>query len=93
MDVAFTLRQGQVSRVIEGLQGFQIIKVTENHSGRQLELNDLIQPGTRITVREYIGQFLLTQRQQTVLAQASQELVSELRTSRTFSIIENNLNW
>jgi parvulin-like peptidyl-prolyl isomerase len=68
MDVAFTLRQGQVSRVIEGLQGFQIIKVTENHSGRQLELNDLIQPGTRITVREYIGQFLLTQRQQTVLA-------------------------
>jgi parvulin-like peptidyl-prolyl isomerase len=93
MNVAFGLRQGQVSGLIEGIQGFQIIKVTENYAVRNLELNDIVQLGTRITVREYIGQLLLNQRQQAILAQASQELVSELRTGRTFQIFENNINW
>jgi parvulin-like peptidyl-prolyl isomerase len=93
MNAAFSLNQGQVSPLIEGVQGFQIIKVTENYAMKNLELDDLIQPGTGITVRQYIGQSLLNQRQQVVLAQASQELISELRTSRTFQVFERNLNW
>jgi len=93
MDVAFALRQGQVSRLIEGNQGFQIIKVTENYASRQLELTDILQLGTRVTVREYIGQFLLNQRQQQALLQASNELVTELRSGRTFQIFENNVRW
>jgi len=93
MDVAFNLNQGQVSRVIEGQQGFQIIKVSEKYSSKSLELTDIIQLGTRITVREYIGQGLLTQRQQAILAQASQELVTELRSGRTFQVFQNNINW
>ena len=93
LDVAFNLRQGQVSRLIEGRQGFQIIKITENYSSRQLELSDGISFGNRVTVREYIGQFLFTQKQQIILAQASQELISELRTSRTFQVFENNIRW
>jgi len=93
IDAAFTLRQGQVSRVIEGQQGFQIIKVTENYAVKNLEMNDIIQLGTRITVRDYIGQFLLTQRQQAILVKASEELVSELRTNRTFQVFEDRLNW
>jgi len=94
MDAAFNLRQGQVSGVIEGVQGFQIIKVTENYAVRNLELDDLVQLGTRITVREYIGQLMLTQRQQAILAQASQELVTEMRAGRgAFTINENNIRW
>jgi len=93
IDVAFSLRQGQVSRLIEGQQGFQIIKVTENYAVKNLEMNDIIQLGTRITVRDYIGQFLLTQKQQAILVKASEELVSELRTSRTFQVFEDRLNW
>jgi len=93
IDVAFNLRQGQVSRLIEGLQGFQIIKVTENYTVKNLEMNDIIQLGTRITVRDYIGQFLLTQRQQAILVQASEELVSEIRTNRSFQVFEDRLNW
>jgi len=93
MDTAFSLRQGQVSGVIEGVQGFQIIKVTENYAVRNLELDDIAQLGTRITVREYIGQLMLRQRQQAILERASQELVSEIRTARTFQIFENNINW
>jgi parvulin-like peptidyl-prolyl isomerase len=93
MDTAFSLRQGQVSRLIEGQQGYQIIKVTENYAGKQLELGDILQFGTRITVRDYIGQGLLNQRQQAILKQASEEVVRDLRTSRTFQIFENNINW
>jgi len=93
LDAAFALRQGQVSRLIEGVQGFQIIKVTENYASRQLEMTDILQLGTRITVRDYIGQMLLTQRQQAILSQASQELVTELRTGRSFQVFENNINW
>jgi parvulin-like peptidyl-prolyl isomerase len=93
MDTAFNLRQGQVSRLIEGQQGYQIIKITENYAGKQLELTDILQFGTRITVRDYIGQGLLNQRQQAVLKQASEEIVRDLRSGRTFQIFENNINW
>jgi len=93
LDTAFSLKQGQVSKLIEGQQGFQIIKVTENYASKQLELGDILQLGTRITVRDYIGQGLLTQKQQAILNQASEEIVKELRTSRTFSVNENNVNW
>jgi hypothetical protein len=60
---------------------------------KNLELDDIFQLGTRITVRDYIGNGLLQQRQQEVLAQASQELVSELREGRTFQVFERNLTW
>jgi len=93
MNTAFSLRQGQVSGLIEGIQGFQIIKVTENYTQMNLGLDDILQLGTRITVREYIRQMLLNERQQAINAQASQELITELRAGRSFQIFENNLNW
>ena len=94
MNVAFSMRQGEVSRLIEGVQGFQIIKITENYVQKNLELDDVIQLGTRVTVREYIRQGLLSQRQEASVTQASQELVTELRAGRgAFQVFENNLNW
>ena len=93
LDAAFSTRQGQVSNVVEGLQGFCIIKVTENHAQKNLELDDIFQLGTRITVRDYIGQALLSERQQAIVVQASEELVAELRANRPFQVFENTLNW
>jgi parvulin-like peptidyl-prolyl isomerase len=93
MDAAFSLRQGQVSQLIEGVEGFQIIKVTENYSEKILELYDFVQPGSKITVKDLIGQDLLNKRQQNILMQASQELFNELRAGRDFRIQNNLLNW
>jgi parvulin-like peptidyl-prolyl isomerase len=93
IDTAFSLKQGQVSPLIEGIDGFQIIKVTENYSEKILELYDPVQPGARGTVRDYIGQELLNKRQQEAYLNASQELVNELRAGRDFKIQNNLLNW
>ena len=93
INTAFSLRQGEVSKLMEGQQGYQIIKISETYAMKSLELDDIFQPGTRITVRDYIGNSLLQERQMTVLAQATEELVTELRAGRTFQIFERNLTW
>ena len=94
INTAFSLRQGEVSKVIEGVGGYQIIKITETLPLKALDIDEIVEPGSRVTVREYIRQGLLQQRQQEVLARATQELVLELRTGNPFQIMENNLtNW
>ena len=93
INAAFTLRQGQVSALIEGQIGFQIIKITEAYEQKLLELDDIFQLGTRITVREFITQGILQERQAAAVAQATEELVTELRANRgAFTIIDRHLN-
>ena len=93
MNIAFSLRQGEVSRLIEGPDTFRIIKVTEVYEQRNLGLDDIIQLGTRVTVREHISNSLLAERQEMALVQAQQELISELRAAASVNVMENNLNW
>ena len=93
MTTAFELRPGQISRVMEGRQGFQIIMITEHHAFSNLELNDVLMFGTNITVRDYIGQQLLMRQQQDIILRATQEVITELRAAGSFQIIERNLRW
>jgi len=90
---AFNLKQGEVSKLMEGLRGYQIIKVTETYAQKNLELDDIFQLGTRMTVRNYIGNSLLQERQMEALKKATEELVAELRAGKTFQIFERNLTW
>ena len=93
INTAFALKQGEVSRVIEGVGGFQIIKITETYTQRSLELDDVIQPGSPVTVRQFIGENIFLERQQNAMMKAQQELIAELRAGNSFQIMENNLNW
>jgi len=93
MDTAFSLGQGQVSRLIEGLRAYHIIKITETHPHAALGLDDILDLSSRMTVRQVIWRTLFEQRQQEVMAQATQELITELRSGNPFQIMENNLNW
>ncbi|MDR3341948.1 MAG: peptidyl-prolyl cis-trans isomerase [Treponema sp.] len=93
MNTAFSLKQGEVSKLMEGAAGYRIIKITETYEQKTLELDDVFQLGTRMTVRDYIGNAMLQERQQAVVEKATQELVTELRTGNPFQIFESNLTW
>jgi parvulin-like peptidyl-prolyl isomerase len=93
MNTAFGLKQGEVSKMLEGAVGYQIIKITETYTQKALELDDIFQLGTRMTVRDYIGNAMLQERQQAILNQATQELVTELRAGKSFQVFDRNLVW
>ncbi|MDR2080041.1 MAG: SurA N-terminal domain-containing protein [Treponema sp.] len=90
INTAFSLRQGEVSRLLDNGQFFRIIKVTETHEMRALQLDDIFQLGTPYTVRDYIGNTLLQERRLEALKKASEELTNELRAGRTFEDPSNN---
>jgi parvulin-like peptidyl-prolyl isomerase len=91
INTAFSLGQGKVSPVIESGSSYIIIKVTETYAMKFLELDDIVQLGTQVTVRNYIGNALLQEREQAVITRASEELVTELRAGKTFQVYEQNL--
>lgn len=94
LEAAFSLRQGQISSLIEGIQSFFIIKVTENYTQKNMELDDIILGVIpTLTVRNYIAQGLYEERQAAVLTKAAEELIAELRNGRSFQVFENYLNW
>jgi parvulin-like peptidyl-prolyl isomerase len=94
LTAAFSLKQGEVSKLAESLKHYYIFKVTETYEMKFLNLEDMVQPGARETVRDYIYRDIGIQRQQAVLTKASEELVTELRAGgKTFQVFEKNLGW
>jgi len=94
VNVAFSLRIGEVSRVLPGPMGYQIIMVTESHAMVNLGLDDVIQPGSPVTVRAYIANVMARQRQEEAIGRAANAMHTSLRAGgRTFQVFEANLNW
>jgi parvulin-like peptidyl-prolyl isomerase len=93
LTAAFNLKVGEVSRILENSQSYQIIKVTEVYSQKLLDLGDLYQLGGRASVREYLGDRILQNRQAKTIDTATKELVDELRAGKSFQVFDQNLAW
>lgn len=89
---AFSLKQGEISKMMEGPRSYQMIKITETYVQKNLELDDIFDLSTRMTVRDYIRTSILTERQQGAIEQATQEIVADLRKGTPYQIIDANLN-
>jgi parvulin-like peptidyl-prolyl isomerase len=99
-DASFSLKQGEISKVIEGVPGYWIIRMTEFLPQKNLELDDVYNLGSRqlMSVKQFIGGNLSQMKAQEALVKASQELATELRKGsfsggNSFRINENALNW
>jgi parvulin-like peptidyl-prolyl isomerase len=93
VDIAFRLKRGEISGVITGRDGFYLIKADTIFPTAMLGPDDILQLGVPVTVREYILNIMGQQIQQRILTKATEELITELRTGRTFQIFEKNLIW
>jgi parvulin-like peptidyl-prolyl isomerase len=95
LNTAFTLKQGEVSKLIEHVDGYNIIKITETYEQKNLELDDIVQLGETLTVREYFRMGLLQEKQREIRDQ----MVVELRKDKgnppvpPYKILDNNLTW
>ncbi|MDR3337124.1 MAG: peptidyl-prolyl cis-trans isomerase [Treponema sp.] len=96
LNTAFTLKQGEVSRLVESPQGYHILKITETYEQKNLGLDDIYQLGTRVTVQNYIRQGLADENALMAIKQATDEIVADLRGPNnrpTFSYRKENIPW
>jgi hypothetical protein len=97
VNTAFSLRLEEVSRLMEinannQMSGYIFIKPTEAYAMKNLELDDIFRLGIPMTVRDTIRFSLIQEKQQQLLAQATEELITELRDNgKTFEIMTRNL--
>jgi hypothetical protein len=93
IDKAMPLAEGKISGVIEGRQGFFIIKVTAKFPQVNLGLNDPYRLGTPATVREVISSQLMQQALTNGASEVTNTLVEELRKEGSVELHENLLAW
>lgn len=93
MNTVFSMKLGDVSRLIETPAAYYIVKVVDLYEQRNLGLDDQIQPGNPMTMREYIKAGLTQQKQAEAIKQIQDELVAELSKGNPYTINEKYINY
>ena len=79
VDTVVMMRPGEVSGMIESNLGYHIVKVSVHNDGKILGLDDHISPEDTTTVRDYIRQVLMQQEANTIMTNALNDMINELR--------------
>jgi hypothetical protein len=95
----FSKDKGYVSSLTETDNDFQFYTILDKYGAKMLEISDVVQPGTTVTVYEYIKQNLTQQKQNQFLIQAIQDISKALNTDsnvsrrKTGDSLDKLLNW
>jgi parvulin-like peptidyl-prolyl isomerase len=98
VNTVFNLKQGEVSKLLEGNDGYYIIKVIETYRAKVLALDDIynLEDPRGTTVRQAISAAETQGRFMAALQQATDELVGELRKKGSIQIMDdiyNQITW
>lgn len=95
----FDRSKGYVSDVFETNTGFQFYSIMDKYGKKFLEIGDVVQPGSNVTVYEYIKSGLTNQKQSEYLQRALDEIAKSLNTSanvdrkKTGNALDKLLSW
>jgi parvulin-like peptidyl-prolyl isomerase len=84
----FGMDLNEVSDVSETDNDFQCFVVQEKYTAKILGLVDVVQPGTNVTVYEYIKNNMLAQAQNKAYSDALSSIVTDLRKNDSFQILK-----
>ena len=84
----FTKNVDYVSEITSTADDFQFYIIRNKYGAKMLELSDVVQPDSTMTIYEYIRQNLTAQQQNQFMAQAAQDLTKELRTASNFQMVK-----
>jgi len=98
VNTIFNLKQGEVSKLLEGKDGYYIVKIIESYRAQVLTLDDVynLEDPRAPTVRQAIVAAETQRRFMEALQQATEELVVELRKSGSVQIMDdvyNQITW
>jgi len=98
VNTVFNLKQGEVSKLLEGNDGYYIVKVIETYRAKVLSLDDIynLEDPRATTVRQAISAAEVQRRFMAALQQATEELVVELRKKGSVQIMDdvyNQITW
>ncbi len=88
-DAVFALDAGEISDVVESLAGYHIVKVTVHNDTRILGIDDKIAPTDTTTVRNYITDYLTSQKLNTQYQQAYMALLVDLKSQASIKYLTN----
>lgn len=95
----FKRSKGDISELNETEDDYQFYMILSKQDAKMLSLNDWVQPGTTVTVAQYIKENLLAQKQNELLQTALTETAKSLRTSSNYkmekkgSALDKLLTW
>lgn len=86
----FKMKKNEVSDISETADTYQCFMLREKIDAKILGLSDEVQPGSAVTVYEYLKKMLLQQKQQEALASAIADLTNDLRKPENFKILKSD---
>lgn len=85
----FSMEKNTVSGVNETDSNFQCFLVQDKYPAKILEIGDVVQPGTTVTVYEFIRQNLMAQAQSEALSRALLSIINELKTPENYTVLKS----